>query len=88
MQDYHEYADGSALKLTIALWYTPNDVNINKEGIKPDVEVKNSPEDFNADRDPQLEKAYELLGGATAPVYPKAAADEQSEEKTAEPVKP
>lgn len=52
--------DGPALKVTVAHWYTPNGVNITKEGIKPDIEVKLSNEDYNANRDPQLEKALEV----------------------------
>ncbi|MFC1798161.1 S41 family peptidase [Patescibacteria group bacterium] len=27
------------LKLTIAKWFTPNNVNIDHEGINPDIEV-------------------------------------------------
>ena len=51
---------GDSLKVTVAHWYTPKGVNISKEGIMPDVEVKLSPEDYNAGRDPQLSKALEL----------------------------
>jgi carboxyl-terminal processing protease len=61
VQDYLEYADGSALKVTIAEWLTPNGRSIAHEGIKPDVEVEVTPEDINAERDAQLEKAIELL---------------------------
>jgi carboxyl-terminal processing protease len=61
VQDYTEYDDGSALKLTVALWYTPKDRSIDKDGIKPDVEVKMTPEDFDADKDPQMDKALELV---------------------------
>jgi carboxyl-terminal processing protease len=67
VQDYTEFADGSALKLTIALWYTPNDHNINKQGITPDVVVKLTPDDFNADRDPQLDRAHDILTGKNVP---------------------
>lgn len=50
---------GAALKVTVAHWYTPDGVNISKEGIKPDIEVKLTNEDYDAGRDPQLEKALE-----------------------------
>lgn len=54
--------DGDAqLKVTIAHWYTPAGININKEGIKPDVEVALTNDDFSASRDPQLDKAIQLL---------------------------
>lgn len=49
-----------ALKVTIAHWFTPKDVNISKEGIKPDVEIKLTNEDYNANLDPQLAKALEI----------------------------
>ena len=61
VQDYVEFGDHSALKLTVALWLTPDGLSINKAGIEPDVAVKMSTEDFNADKDPQMDKAIELL---------------------------
>jgi carboxyl-terminal processing protease len=38
-------SDGSALKLTVARYYTPNGTSIQSEGIKPDIEI----EDVNAE---------------------------------------
>jgi carboxyl-terminal processing protease len=61
VQDYSILGDSSALKITIAEWLTPKDRSINNEGITPDVEVKRTLEDYNSNRDPQLEKAIELL---------------------------
>lgn len=61
VQDLRNYDDGGALKVTIAEWLTPNGRSIDKEGIMPDIDVDLTPEDFNADKDPQLEKALELL---------------------------
>ncbi len=52
---------GGQLKVTVAKWYTPNNKNINKEGIKPSVEVKITAEDVEAKRDTQKDKALELL---------------------------
>ena len=37
--------DGSALKLTVARYYTPSGISIQSEGIKPDIEI----EDVNAE---------------------------------------
>lgn len=59
VQEVVELSDGNSLKITVAHWYTPKGVNISKEGIKPDVEIKNSPEDYNSGADPQLQKALE-----------------------------
>lgn len=61
VQEVINLPDGSELKVTVAHWYTPNGVNINKTGIKPDIEVKLSDTDFNAGKDPQMDKAMELL---------------------------
>jgi len=49
------------VKLTIARWFTPHNRQIDKEGILPDVEVDLKEEDVTAGRDPQLEKALEIL---------------------------
>ena len=50
--------DGSALKLTINEYFTPNETKINKVGIKPDYEIDQNPE---TEEDEQLNKAIELL---------------------------
>jgi carboxyl-terminal processing protease len=46
VQKPFDLADRSMLKLTIAKWFTPNNVNIDKEGINPDIEVKFKKEDY------------------------------------------
>lgn len=61
VQVIEDVAGGGKLKVTIAKWYTPNGKNINKEGIKPSVEIKLTADDVNANRDPQKDKALELL---------------------------
>lgn len=50
--------DGSALKLTVNEYFTPNETKINKVGIAPDYEVE-LPKD--SQEDVQLNKAIELL---------------------------
>lgn len=61
VQEIKDLPDGAQLKVTVAHWYTPNGVNINKEGIKPDTEVKLTTDDFNANKDPQLDAALAAL---------------------------
>lgn len=51
----------ATLKVTIAKWFTPSGVSINDNGIKPDIEVKRTEEDISNDKDPQLEKAREII---------------------------
>jgi carboxyl-terminal processing protease len=63
VQDYLEFDDGSALKLTIALWLTPSGSSIEQEGITPDEVVELTVEDFNNDLDPQMDRAVEVLKG-------------------------
>ena len=50
--------DGSALKLTINEYFTPNETKINKVGIEPDYVVELNTE---TEEDEQLNKAIELL---------------------------
>lgn len=52
---------GSEVKVTVAHWYTPGGKNIDKQGITPDVQVSLSDADKQAGRDPQKDKAIELL---------------------------
>lgn len=61
VQTLENLPDGSQLKVTIARWYTPHGQNIDEEGIAPDEEVELTQEDFDNDRDPQLDKALEML---------------------------
>jgi carboxyl-terminal processing protease len=53
--------DQGEARVTIARWLTPNGNTINGIGLTPDVEVKLTDEDIQANRDPQLQKAVELL---------------------------
>jgi len=61
VQTLRELKDGSSVKITVAKWLTPNGYNINHEGIKPDVEVDLTLEDYNKNIDPQVNKAIEIL---------------------------
>jgi carboxyl-terminal processing protease len=66
VQNIMKLSDGSALKLTIANYYTPNGRNIHKKGIEPDVEVelKESLKDkseISKTEDNQLQKAVKVL---------------------------
>ncbi len=56
-------SDGSELRVTIALWFTPNNQRIQGEGLTPDIEVPWPEEERLEDpeRDPQLQRAIEFL---------------------------
>ncbi len=51
----------TAAKITIAKWFTPNGDGINEKGIEPDFTVDYSIEDYENDRDPQLDKAIQVV---------------------------
>lgn len=51
----------TAAKITVAQWLTPKGEQINDKGIVPDVEVGYTAQDHEAGRDPQLDKAVEIL---------------------------
>ena len=51
----------TAVNVTIAKYLTPDGHDIHKQGIKPDYEVKITAADIKAHKDPQLDKAIELL---------------------------
>lgn len=56
-----ELSDESVLRITTARWFTPNERQINGEGLEPDIVVERSTEDEEADRDPQLDRAVDYL---------------------------
>lgn len=63
VQTMFDTGNSTALKVTISKWYTPNCDNVQKKGIKPDVNVaypdnlKNKP--YNRSIDPQFIKSLE-----------------------------
>lgn len=61
VQEYHEFPDGSALKLTTAKWLTPKGRSISEVGIEPDLVVEYTFEDFNEERTPQFDAAIDFL---------------------------
>lgn len=66
VQELRQLSDGSAVKLTVSNYYTPNGNSINKVGIKPDVEVKLASELLNKDEitheeDNQLQKTLDVI---------------------------
>lgn len=61
VQDIFQLPGNASLKITFAKWFTPNGTSINENGIKPTIEVKRTDDDFQNDRDPQLDKAKELI---------------------------
>ena len=60
--------DGTSARMPQSGAFRLDGTNQENNGEQPDVQVRMSPEDWLADRDPQLEKAIELLNGAAPAV--------------------
>lgn len=71
VQQLENFYNGASLKVTVAKWYTPNGVNISKQGIAPTDEVIITPADYKekgmeigtVGKDPQLDKAIVVVRG-------------------------
>jgi len=61
VQELKGLRDGSSIKVTIAHWVLPSGKVLENGGLKPDVEVKITEEDTAKKKDPQLEKAIQIL---------------------------
>jgi len=61
IQELEELRGGSRLKVTIANWLTPKGQLITDKGLEPDIKVEMTEEDYEQDRDPQLDKALEVI---------------------------
>jgi carboxyl-terminal processing protease len=71
VQQLYPFADGSALKLTIAKFYTPSGYVINQQGLEPDIKVEMEPREVGrGEKDIQLKKAVELSKKASAQKVP------------------
>jgi len=53
--------DGSAIKITTARYLTPNQRDLNKKGLVPDITIKMSPLKIGTQNDVQLKKAIEFI---------------------------
>ena len=61
VQELEKLSGGSSLRVTIARWLTPNGDYIMEKGIEPTIDIDLTDEDYNNDRDPQLDKAMEII---------------------------
>ena len=61
VQEINQLPGGSGMNITTQKYLTPNDTDINKKGIKPDITVKNTEEDFEKNNDKQLLTAIEAM---------------------------
>jgi carboxyl-terminal processing protease len=60
VQASYTLSDGSAVRVSIARWYTPNGHQLDGDGLTPDIVVEPNPEQ-SADDDPVLERARQFI---------------------------
>lgn len=72
VQTYSELVNNEgAVRVTIARWLTPNRREISEQGLTPDFPVELTEQDLIDGKDPQLDKALEvLINGLTPPPTP------------------
>jgi carboxyl-terminal processing protease len=61
VQELVKLKGGSSLKITVAKWLTPKGESITDKGLEPDIKVEMTEEDYKEERDPQLDKAVEII---------------------------
>ena len=61
VQETIKVTPNTLLKITVAKWLTPNGISISEKGLTPDYLVKFTEKDLENKKDPQLEKAVEIL---------------------------
>ncbi len=77
-------SNGSAVKLTTALYYTPKDRSIQAQGIVPDVEVKDKNRSFESREADLAGHIGNPLGGAEV----RSTVEESADESASEPKQP
>lgn len=61
VQEVVDITSDTILKITVAKWLVPNGASISEKGLTPDYEVEIKEKDADAKKDPQLDKAVEIL---------------------------
>lgn len=61
VQELESMNSGTSLKITVAKWLTPSGHSIMEQGLEPDEKVTLTSDDIDNNRDPQLDKALDML---------------------------
>lgn len=61
VQELEDLPEGSSLKVTIAKWLTPKGDILTDVGLEPDIKIEMTEKDYEEEKDPQLEKAIEII---------------------------
>jgi len=63
VQTLEQLRDGSSVKITVAKWLTPKGESISEKGLEPDIKLEMTEQDYESGKDPQLDKAIEIIKG-------------------------
>ena len=63
VQELEDLDGGSSLKITVAKWLTPKGQSIIDKGLEPDIKIEMTEDDYKKEKDPQLDKALEIIQG-------------------------
>ncbi len=63
VQEIVDLDDGSGIKVTVAKWYTPNNMSLSEKGVTPDIIVEDS--NLLDDNDEVLVRALEYIKTGT-----------------------
>jgi len=63
VQELVSLDEGTALKVTVARWLTPDGTSISEGGLTPDIIIRRTIEQRQNDEDPQLKAAVDYLAG-------------------------
>jgi len=61
VQEVVDITSDTILKITVAKWLTPDGTSISEKGLTPDYPAEITQKDLDAKKDPQMDKAVELL---------------------------
>ncbi len=61
VQQLLQLGGGAEIKITVARWLTPNGSSISDGGLQPDIKAERTAEDFQANKDPQMDAALKWL---------------------------
>ena len=61
VQELEDLQESSSLKITVAHWLTPKGQLISEVGLEPDIKVEMTDKDYENEKDPQLDKALEII---------------------------
>jgi carboxyl-terminal processing protease len=83
VQHVFDLKDGSQIRVTAAVWYTPDETPLDGQGLTPDIEVEDSSgaalEDENADADPYIMAALDYFEEQLAAQNVQVAEETQTE---------